>query len=159
MTLHSAKGLEFPQVFLVGMEEGLFPHQRSLNSPDHLEEERRLCYVGITRAMTSLTLTHAESRRMHGQEYYSQPSRFIGEIPSNLLREARFAADLSTPFTAGAKLGGPAFELGQQVIHKIFGEGVVLRVEGQGSQSRVQVNFEDGGVKWLLVSYAGLIVV
>ncbi|MGE3849026.1 MAG: DNA helicase II [Gammaproteobacteria bacterium] len=162
MTLHSAKGLEFPQVFLVGVEEGLFPHQRSAADPVQLEEERRLCYVGITRAMKKLTITHAESRRLHGADYYPQPSRFIRELPREVLDEVRLGGRVSA---GRSSLGGGVMEntpnayglrLGQRVAHKIFGEGVVLHLEGQGDHSRVQVNFESEGVKWLVAAYANL---
>jgi DNA helicase-2/ATP-dependent DNA helicase PcrA len=161
MTLHSAKGLEFPLVFLCGMEEGLFPHQRSSEETGRLEEERRLCYVGITRARQQVILSHAERRRMHGSETYCLPSRFIREIPAELIEELRPQA--------GAVQGNPAFtgnaayrvvpgalQLGQHVRHASFGEGIVLNYEGQGSHARVQVNFEAAGTKWLVVAYAKL---
>ena len=158
MTLHSAKGLEFPLVFLVGVEEGLFPHQRSSEDAAQLEEERRLCYVGITRAMKKLVITHAESRRLHGSDYYPQPSRFIREIPGDLIDEVRLggrvsAARYDTSHHGDNELG---FQLGQRVSHRIFGEGVILHLEGHGEHSRVQVNFENEGVKWLVAAYAGL---
>ena len=157
MTLHAAKGLEFPRVFLVGMEEGLFPHQRSSQDAAQLEEERRLCYVGITRAMQHLTLTHAECRRLHGADYYPQASRFIREIPSKLIREVRLGGSVASTMASGAENrseGG--FSLGQRVLHKSFGEGVVLHLEGRGEHARVQVNFGSDGVKWLVAAYAGL---
>ena len=158
MTLHSAKGLEFPHVFIVGLEEGLFPHQRSSNDPESLEEERRLCYVGITRAMRKLVLTHAESRRLHGADYYPQASRFIRELPAECIEEVRLGGRMSMPRSAGVADEGDAFglKLGQRVVHKIFGEGVILHLEGHGEHSRVQVNFEREGVKWLVAAYAGL---
>ncbi|MGR8921898.1 MAG: 3'-5' exonuclease, partial [Gammaproteobacteria bacterium] len=162
MTLHSAKGLEFPQVFLVGVEEGLFPHTRSSEDPAQLEEERRLCYVGITRAMRKLSISHAESRRLHGSDFYPQPSRFIRELPGELLDEVRMGGGVSSGRSAYAAGGGTdahGLELGQRVRHKIFGEGMVLHLEGRGEHSRVQVNFEDEGVKWLVAAYAGLEVV
>jgi len=160
MTLHSAKGLEFPLVFLVGVEEGLFPHQRSSEDPVQLEEERRLCYVGITRAMRKLVITHAESRRLHGADYYPQPSRFIRELPRETLEEVRLGG-------RGANVRGAfkpvreepsvdGLRLGQRVQHRVFGEGVVLDFEGHGAHSRVQVNFADAGTKWLVAAYAGL---
>jgi DNA helicase II / ATP-dependent DNA helicase PcrA len=159
MTLHSAKGLEFPQVFLVGLEEGLFPHQRSSNDPDQLEEERRLCYVGITRAMHKLVLTHAESRRLHGSEYYPQPSRFLREIPAEMIEEVRLGGRVSTarsPILGETSDNEYGLALGQRVVHKMFGEGVILHLEGRGDHSRVQVNFETEGIKWLVAAYAGL---
>jgi len=158
MTLHSAKGLEFPQIFLVGVEEGLFPHQRSSGDPHQLEEERRLCYVGITRAMRQLTICYAECRRLHGSEYYPQPSRFIREIPAALMREVRLGGNVRRFGGAGtaAAVGDTGLSLGQRVMHKRFGEGVVLHLEGCGENARVQVNFEAEGIKWLVATYAGL---
>jgi DNA helicase-2/ATP-dependent DNA helicase PcrA len=161
MTLHSAKGLEFANVFLVGMEEGLFPHQRSVEDSNQLEEERRLCYVGITRAMKHLTLTYAESRRLHGTDYYPRPSRFLNELPRELVDEVRLGASSSTPsFNSRTSFvedtGGYGYRLGQRVVHRTFGEGVVLHLEGRGAHTRVQVNFAGSGVKWLVAAYAGL---
>ncbi|MCU7917718.1 MAG: DNA helicase II [Candidatus Thiodiazotropha sp. (ex Epidulcina cf. delphinae)] len=160
MTLHSAKGLEFPLVFLVGMEEGLFPHSMSAGDPARLEEERRLCYVGMTRAMRVLYLCHAESRRLHGSDSYPLPSRFIREIPPELMREVRAPSAVSRPVYGGAPYLNAAelsgFDLGQRVRHAKFGEGVVLNAEGQGRSARVQVNFEEVGSKWLVVAYANL---
>jgi DNA helicase-2/ATP-dependent DNA helicase PcrA len=160
MTLHSAKGLEFPLVFLVGVEEGLFPHSMSSDDPQRLEEERRLCYVGMTRAMRQLFLTHAESRRLHGQERFSMPSRFLREIPVEVIEEVRARPQVTRPYacapTAGLIAEQSGFSLGQRVAHPKFGEGVVLNAEGQGAASRVQVNFETGGAKWLVLAYAKL---
>ena len=160
MTLHSAKGLEFPLVLLAGMEEGLFPHQMSLEEPGRLEEERRLCYVGITRAMEKLVMTHAEARRLYGQEKYHPISRFIREIPSHLLREVRLKNTVSRPvsFQSSPLLDqdAPAFQLGQHVRHAKFGEGTVLNYEGKGPHARVQVMFQEHGSKWLVLSYAKL---
>jgi DNA helicase-2/ATP-dependent DNA helicase PcrA len=161
MTLHSAKGLEFPVVFLVGLEEGLFPHSLSAEDPDRLEEERRLCYVGMTRAMRELTLTHAESRRLHGSESYPTPSRFLREVPAELVEEVRARPQVSRPYAApGGSLNiaqeATGFRLGQRVRHATFGEGVILNAEGQGASARVQVNFERVGAKWLVVGYANL---
>ena len=161
MTLHSAKGLEFKQVFLVGMEEGLFPSQQSMEDPGRLEEERRLCYVGMTRAMEHLTLTYAESRRLYGRETYPKPSRFLREIPAETLQEVRMRANVTRPATAvkpaPAELGGEGrYKLGQRVRHAKFGEGVVLQVEGGGAQERVQINFSEVGLKWLMLAYAKL---
>lgn len=160
MTLHAAKGLEFPTVYLVGMEEGLFPHQRSNEDITQLEEERRLCYVGITRAEENLTLTHAQHRRMHGSDYYPQPSRFISELPKDLLNEIRLGGAVQQNYFSKTSSTGSAndgeFQLGQRVFHAKFGEGVVLNLEGQGSHRRIQVNFEYEGTKWLVLSYANL---
>ena len=160
MTLHSAKGLEFPRVFLVGLEDGLFPHQRSSDDLLQLEEERRLCYVGITRAKEKLTLTFAQHRRMHGSDYYPQPSRFLTEVPSELINEIRLGGGAIN--TAMFQAEGEVlqeegdFSLGQRVLHKRFGEGVVLNLEGSGSHARVQVHFEEAGAKWLVLAYAQL---
>jgi DNA helicase-2/ATP-dependent DNA helicase PcrA len=171
MTLHTAKGLEFPVVFLCGMEDGLFPHQRSLQDLEGLEEERRLCYVGITRAMRELYLTYAEQRRLHGVDSYNAPSRFIREIPEALLEELRprvrntqlVSASSERRERASAALSEtpptPGMRLGARVRHGKFGEGVVLNVEGQGPHARVHVNFERQGAKWLMLSYAHLEVV
>ncbi|HET8941276.1 MAG TPA: UvrD-helicase domain-containing protein [Rudaea sp.] len=160
MTLHSAKGLEFPLVFLVGLEDGLFPSQKSLDEPGRLEEERRLAYVGITRARQNLILSYAESRRLHGSETYNRPSRFLHELPRNLLHEIRPRVQVSRPAFAGRFVddGGDTspLKLGQQVRHANFGTGVVIHAEGSGAHARVQVNFEDAGAKWLVVAYAGL---
>jgi len=163
MTMHSAKGLEFPLVFLAGMEDGLFPHQRSATDPAGLEEERRLCYVGITRAMQSLYITHAEQRRLHGSDSYSLPSRFIREIPDECIEEIRPKVQVSRPLRSperrpAARAAEPetGIRLGQHVRHGKFGEGVVLNCEGQGAHARVEVNFETAGTKWLVLSYANL---
>ena len=182
MTLHAAKGLEFPAVFLCGMEEGLFPHQRSIESHAQLEEERRLCYVGMTRAKQRLYLTSAESRRLHRTESYPSPSRFLREIPPELVEEVRLGGHRASPragesrwprrgggrwrgggHAAGeaavselAANGGHAFALGQRVRHGKFGEGVVLSLEGDGAHARVHVNFAAAGAKWLVVAYANL---
>ncbi|HVY64926.1 MAG TPA: DNA helicase II [Gammaproteobacteria bacterium] len=158
MTLHSAKGLEFSVVFLCGMEDGLFPHQRSLNDPAGLEEERRLCYVGITRARRELYLTFAEQRRLHGVESFATQSRFLREIPGELIEEVRPAMVVSRPIyrrpEALPNQGG--MRLGQRVRHGKFGEGIVLNAEGSGAHARVQVNFEREGPKWLVLAYANL---
>ncbi len=161
MTLHAAKGLEFKLVFLVGLEEGLFPSQQSTEEIGRLEEERRLCYVGITRAMQQLYLTHAESRRLYGKESYPRESRFIREIPAEYLQEIRIRSTVSRPMTAkqaapSKKMAAGTFNLGERVMHTKFGEGVVLQMEGEGSQERVQVNFNELGLKWLMLSYAKL---
>ncbi len=163
MTMHSAKGLEFPLVFLSGMEDGLFPHQRSAADMAGLEEERRLCYVGITRAMKTLYITYAEQRRLHGADNYSMPSRFIREIPDDFVEEIRPKVQVSRParvpdrrttrLSPEADMG---IRLGQRVRHGKFGDGVILNCEGQGPHARVEVNFETAGTKWLVLSYANL---
>jgi len=164
MTLHSAKGLEFPIVFLVGLEEGVFPGQRSAEDPGRLEEERRLAYVGLTRARQRLVLAWAESRRIHGSEMLGAPSRFLREIPAALLREVRPRASSRSPLASRIRdagdvagvAGGAALRLGQRVAHASFGEGVVTDCEGSGTHARVQVNFERAGSKWLVLAYANL---
>jgi len=158
MTLHSAKGLEFPLVFLCGLEDGLFPHQRSISDADGLEEERRLCYVGLTRARKQIFLTYAEQRRLHGTDNFGTPSRFIREIPQDLLEEVRPALSVSRPVYRSSNLfeDTSGVRLGQRVRHGKFGDGVVLNSEGSGSHARVQVNFEQAGTKWLVVAYANL---
>ena len=164
MTLHSAKGLEFPLVFMTGLEETLFPHGRSMESPDQLEEERRLCYVGITRAMKKLYLTYAESRRLHGNDIFNPPSRFIKEIPSECIMEIRPKASVTVPYSRNEskpmdfedQIG---IALGQKVQHPKFGQGIVLNYEGAGESARVQVNFESAGTKWLVLSFANLEVI
>jgi len=160
MTLHSAKGLEFPLVFLAGMEENLFPHRMSLDEPGRLEEERRLAYVGITRAMTQLVITYAESRRLHGSETYNTPSRFVREIPAQLVHEVRLNSTITRPMSTLAAAPSPAHDaagigLGQRVLHKVFGEGFVTNFEGRGSNARVEVSFAEGS-KWLVLQYANL---
>ncbi len=163
MTMHSVKGLEFPLVFLVGMEEGLFPHQRSSEEPGRMEEERRLCYVGITRAREQLVITSAEVRRLFGGESYNMLSRFVRELPDELIEEVRPKASFTRPvIPSSPRLGHDRVEedtglfVGQRVTHARFGPGIVLNLEGQGPQSRVQVNFEDAGSKWLIASMANL---
>lgn len=167
MTLHTAKGLEFPLVFLVGMEEGLFPSSMSMDEPGRVEEERRLCYVGITRAREHLMLCYAESRRHYGNENYNPPSRFINEIPEELMVEVRPRTRVNQIVQRPEPMpkikrriddGGSGIRVGQRVTHKKFGEGVVLDQEGNGSSARVQVKFEGSGSKWLVLSYANLIV-
>ncbi|HET8791384.1 MAG TPA: DNA helicase II, partial [Modicisalibacter sp.] len=169
MTLHSAKGLEFPVVFIAGVEEGLFPHKMSMEEPGRLEEERRLCYVGVTRAMSKLYLTYAELRRLHGKETFQRPSRFLRELPEELLEEVRLRGQISRPMTAARPVRGlsmqtsvspgndlPSLSLGQRVSHPLFGEGVILNAEGEGERARVQVSFEDEGDKWLVLGFAKL---
>ena len=169
MTLHSAKGLEFPLVFLGGLEEGLFPSGRSTEESGRLEEERRLAYVGITRAREKLVLSYAETRRIHGMETFGSPSRFLREIPTTLLNEVRPKVQVSRPMynasgarrDAGVNRGHAAIEappvkLGAQVRHATFGSGTVTDYEGSGAHARVQVNFDEAGSKWLVLAYANL---
>ena len=161
MTMHSAKGLEFSQVFIVGMEEGMFPSQMSLDEGGRLEEERRLAYVGVTRAMVKLTLTYAETRRLYGKEVYHRPSRFIGELPEECVEEVRLRASVSRP-VSHQRMGTPiahndsGFSLGQRVRHAKFGEGTIINLEGSGEHSRLQVAFQGQGIKWLVAAYARL---
>lgn len=161
MTLHSAKGLEFPQVFIVGMEEGMFPSQMSIEEGGRLEEERRLAYVGLTRAMEKLTITYAESRRLYGKEVYHRPSRFIRELPPECIEEVRLRATVSRPVNH-SRLGMPisandsGYALGQRVRHPKFGEGTIVNMEGSGEHSRLQIAFHGEGIKWLVAAYARL---
>ena len=174
MTLHSAKGLEFPLVFLCGMEEGLFPHQMSADDPARMEEERRLCYVGITRAEQKLIFTYAEQRQLHGQTRFNPPSRFLRELPEDLVEEIRAKPKIKT-YTNSSSFRPAAnapvsvmrsanpyaesetgYRIGQRVKHTKFGEGVITGSEGSGAHSRVQVNFKTAGSKWLVLGYANL---
>lgn len=161
MTLHSAKGLEFPLVFIVGMEEGMFPSQRSAEESGGLAEERRLAYVGLTRAMEKLTLTYAESRRLYGKEVYHRPSRFIAELPTECIEEVRLRATVSRPISH-QRLGTPinrndsGYALGQRVRHPKFGEGTIINLEGDGERCRLQIAFQGEGIKWLVAAYAKL---
>jgi len=186
MTLHSAKGLEFPLVFMVGVEEGMFPSQQSADAPERLEEERRLAYVGMTRARQRLFITYAEVRRMYGQEHRHRPSRFIAEIPEECLYHVKLTTSVSQPAyrsssssygsstgygsgssyssqpkaaTNHVKFTGTGFSLGQRVMHAKFGEGTVLNCEGDGEHARIQVNFDQFGAKWLVTTYAKLTAV
>ena len=175
MTLHAAKGLEFPVVFIVGMEEQLFPHQMSVNERDGLEEERRLCYVGMTRAMKKLLLSCAEYRHMHGQGHYHAPSRFLSEIPDELMTRVRPKLTVSKPSAYGIEnstyftqrkmkkaitqkipQNDSGFNIGQRVKHEKFGAGYVLDCEGQGEHARIQIKFEKHGAKWLILQFANL---
>ena len=164
MTLHSAKGLEYPLVLLVGVEEGMFPSQQSTEESGRLEEERRLCYVGMTRAMEKLYICYAESRRIYGREMFHKPSRFIREMPAECLEEIRLRTQVSRPTQYGRfsqnevqqSFDASGIKLGQRVLHPKFGEGIVLNFEGVGQQSRVQIQFDDVGAKWLVTAYARL---
>ncbi len=159
MTLHAAKGLEFELVFLVGLEEGLFPSLQSLEDPGRLEEERRLCYVGLTRGRKKLVLCHAESRRLYGKETYPRPSRFLREIPATLIEPVRMGSPATRSMNehrVSGEQGKPGLRIGQQVVHAKFGSGVILHAEGEGNQARVQVSFSQSGVKWLMLAYAAL---
>lgn len=164
MTLHSAKGLEFPLVFMVGVEEGMFPSQMSAEEAGRLEEERRLCYVGMTRAMQKLYITYAEMRRLYGQDKYHKPSRFIRELPETCLDEVRMKAQVSRPASSGRfsqtavkeSFNETGFTLGSRVMHPKFGEGTIINFEGSGPQSRVQIAFNGEGIKWLVTAYARL---
>ncbi|MGL1103656.1 DNA helicase II [Vibrio parahaemolyticus] len=164
MTLHSAKGLEFPLVFMVGVEEGMFPSQMSAEEAGRLEEERRLCYVGMTRAMQKLYITYAEMRRLYGQDKYHKPSRFIRELPETCLDEVRMKAQVSRPTSSGRfsqtavkeNFNETGFSLGSRVMHPKFGEGTIINFEGCGPQSRVQIAFNGEGIKWLVTAYARL---
>ena len=167
MTLHSAKGLEFPMVFMMGVEEGLFPSQQSHEDALRLEEERRLAYVGITRAEKQLMITYASRRRLHGQEFFPAPSRFIKEIPPSCLESVRVSnSSVSHAFSGGqhydqgfglsSKQNETGFQAGERVFHQKFGDGVVLATEGSGEHARIQVNFTHAGCKWLVAAYANL---
>jgi len=162
MTLHSAKGLEFPLVFIAGMEENLFPHKMSIDEPGRLEEERRLAYVGITRAMQKLYLTFAESRSIYGSESFNSVSRFVRDIPKEVIEEVRLQNNIARPtsYAAGAiqsdEGGDTGFGLGQQVFHNVYGEGVILNFEGNGPRARVHVSFEAVGTKILILASANL---
>jgi DNA helicase-2/ATP-dependent DNA helicase PcrA len=164
MTLHSAKGLEFPLVLLVGVEEGMFPSPQSAEESGRLQEERRLCYVGMTRAMEKLYICYAESRRIYGREMQHSVSRFIREIPAECLEEIRLRTQVSRPTQYGRfsqnevqqSFDASGIKLGQRVLHPKFGEGIVLNFEGVGQQSRVQIQFDAVGAKWLVTAYARL---
>ncbi len=176
MTLHAAKGLEFPVVFMTGLEEGLFPHKMATDEAKGLEEERRLCYVGMTRAMKRLFITHAETRRMHGTEQYNRPSRFITEMPQDLISNVRTKTQVARPHAyqrqagamhhrvqnrlqANVSSGVPGLNLGDRVMHEKFGQGTIINYEGSGDHARIQVQFDDYGSKWLVASFAKLSVI
>jgi DNA helicase-2/ATP-dependent DNA helicase PcrA len=185
MTLHAAKGLEFPSVFLIGMEDGIFPHLRALGEPAELEEERRLAYVGITRAQSRLYLTNAWSRMLYGSTQYYPPSRFLDEIPAQLVQHAEGSRDRRKPsrsasgtFGAGSSVrsrrdeivdramrpGPPTstgsellgLKVGDDVVHDKFGEGVIIDLDGEGDKAEAVINFASAGEKRLLLSWARL---
>lgn len=172
MTLHSAKGLEFNLVFLTGLEEGLFPHHRCANVSELLEEERRLCYVGITRARQKIFMTYAEKRAFAGMSGSKRPSRFIQEIPRHLIKTESGISSVSFPkyadksfsqskglFSGGQSDNNSPYALGSRVTHPKFGEGVIIQVEGHGEMARIQINFIEHGMKWLVAAYANLSVI
>ena len=167
MTLHAAKGLEFAIVFMCGMEEAIFPHFRSLEDPKGLEEERRLCYVGMTRTKEKLFMSYAESRRLHGSQKHHRPSRFLRELPREYIEDLSHRAKVSRPSMLPSQRSTQFsehsscdnFTLGQRVQHKTFGEGIILSFEGKGPQTRVQVQFDSDGSKWLVLAYAKLAAV
>ena len=176
MTLHSAKGLEFDNVFIVGLEEGIFPAQRSSQERDKMEEERRLAYVGITRARKFLTLSLSELRRLYGREERNLPSRFLAELPVDNLQEISYRANLTSfnnndddTFTKDEqfyqdrkksyikkKKESDGYTLGRKVKHNRFGEGTIVNLDGEGEHRRVQIAFVNEGVKWLVVKLANL---
>jgi DNA helicase-2/ATP-dependent DNA helicase PcrA len=162
MTVHSAKGLEFHAVFITGLEESLFPHEQSANEANGLEEERRLMYVAITRARRRLYLSHAQSRMLHGQIRYGLPSRFLDELPEQVLlnlnrrSEPAFNSGYSAPSPAPRPANDTGYKVGQSVAHAKFGTGIIIDFEGRGSDARVQVKFREAGTKWLALAYAKL---
>ncbi|OHE77664.1 MAG: DNA helicase II [Verrucomicrobia bacterium RIFCSPHIGHO2_12_FULL_41_10] len=165
MTAHSAKGLEFPIVFIAGLEEGLFPHQMSMDDVNGLQEERRLCYVAMTRAMKKLYLCYAESRFLYGKQKSALPSRFLHDLPTESLQEVRIRTRVSQPYSKTNERSrtkiietDSTYRLGQSVMHEKFGEGVILNIEGSGAKARLQVNFSKSGMKWLMAEYANLTV-
>jgi DNA helicase-2/ATP-dependent DNA helicase PcrA len=176
MTIHAAKGLEFDFVFVTGLEEGLFPHDNSLNDDGGVEEERRLMYVAITRARKKLTLTHTQMRMLHGQTRYNIASRFLEEVPESLVQwlspKPRQFASLgyetagydakstrNVPMAQPNSEGGSGFRIGQSVLHAKFGVGIIVNAEGRGGDARVQVNFKDAGLKLLDLKFAKLTAV
>ena len=166
MTVHAAKGLEFHAVFITGLEEGLFPHEQSANEESGLEEERRLMYVAITRARRRLYLSHAQSRMLHGQTRYSLPSRFLDELPEQVLLSLNRRAEPAYPSGSTQAPAAPqrspqtgsdtGYKVGQSVAHAKFGTGIIIDFEGRGADARVQVKFREAGTKWLALAYARL---
>jgi DNA helicase-2/ATP-dependent DNA helicase PcrA len=167
MTVHSAKGLEFHSVFVSGLEEGLFPHENSLTEADGIEEERRLMYVALTRARRRLYLSFAQSRLLHGQTRYGIASRFFQEIPDALMKRVnyRLKSNVSSLKSVSSNVRPETLDLrrdfrwkvGQNVVHPTFGAGVIVSAEGRGPDARVQVNFRNSGLKWLMLEYAKLL--
>jgi DNA helicase-2/ATP-dependent DNA helicase PcrA len=174
MTLHTAKGLEFPTVFLTGMEDGIFPHARTLDDPKEIEEERRLAYVGLTRAEKRLYISRAEYRLTFGSPKYNPGSRFLDEIPSELIewknetrsksssgssaiRRSRVAST-APPRATGKKSSAMVLEVGQRVSHDTFGLGTVVAIAGEGDKSEATINFGQYGEKRLLLRYAPVVV-
>jgi len=164
MTVHAAKGLEFHTVFITGLEESLFPHEQSANEENGLEEERRLMYVAITRARRRLYLSHAQSRMLHGQIRYGMPSRFLGELPEQVLlhlnrrAEAPYSRPVASAQVMPSRSNDTGYRVGQSVAHAKFGTGIIIDFEGRGADARVQVKFRDAGTKWLALAYAKLSV-
>ncbi|MSQ70299.1 MAG: DNA helicase II [Betaproteobacteria bacterium] len=175
MTVHSAKGLEFRAVFITGLEEGLFPHEQSVNENDGLEEERRLMYVALTRARARLYLSFAQTRLLHGQTRYNVASRFLDEIPKEVVRWLTPKMGMNAGGRSGADAFGDmhwkntyvqpkatetapghGFHIGQAVAHAKFGQGVIVNAEGSGPEARLQINFGRHGMKWLALEYAKL---
>jgi len=165
MTLHAAKGLEFPLVFMIGVEEGLFPSQQSHEDASRLEEERRLAYVGVTRAEKQLMITYATRRRLHGKELFPTPSRFIKEIPQDCIEAVRMSGSVAPSFGGysqqpafglSASVNETGFSVGERVFHQKFGDGMVVGTEGSGDHARIQINFTHAGSKWLVTAYANL---
>jgi len=168
MTLHSAKGLEFPVVFIAGMEEYLFPHSRAMDSEEEMEEERRLCYVGITRAREKLYLTHALQRTLYGTSRYNVPSRFLNEIPEMLLQQENDNSSKSkvTPFdaeeprkmvvAASKSDKGQVYSPGDKVFHSRFGKGTIVSISGDKEDQQLKIAFEQGGIKTFIAAYAPL---
>jgi DNA helicase-2/ATP-dependent DNA helicase PcrA len=166
MTLHTAKGLEFPTVFLTGMEEGVFPHSRTLGEKKELEEERRLAYVGLTRARERLYLSRAEYRSAWGAPNYNPPSRFLDEIPEELIDWNKSASGFTSPPITRRKTATPTVRatgkqsstlelaVGDRVSHDTFGMGTVIAVSGEGDKSEATINFGSYGDKRLLLRYA-----
>jgi len=158
MTLHNAKGLEFPVVFIIGMEEGIFPHSRSMNSIEELEEERRLCYVGVTRAKEKVFLSSSQSHSIYGDTTFRNVSRFINEIPENLIiDENKIESENIERGRAADKNGygrDQRYRKGDLIEHKFWGRGKILKVKKLTGDSELDVVFDTVGMKHLLLSFA-----